>query len=154
MNVPSINDFLTADHDRLDGILESFQEWRAKDSTKARSFLTQFTLGLQRHLLWEESILFTLFEQRTGQSGLTNTLRAEHEEIRKWLAALNQKVEQNEAECDHEEKMLVEELGGHNAREEYALYPELDRLLTEEEQKAALEAMAAVPEGNSQERTG
>jgi len=40
-------------------------------------------------------------------------------------------------------------LGGHNAREEYALYPELDKLLTEEEQKATLEAMAAEPEGNS-----
>jgi hypothetical protein len=38
-------------------------------------------------------------------------------------------------------------LGGHNAREEYALYPELDRLLTDEEKVAAVEAMAAVPEG-------
>jgi regulator of cell morphogenesis and NO signaling len=154
MSAPSINDFLTEDHDRLDGLLETFQEWRAKDSAKARDFLTQFTVGLQRHLRWEESILFPLFERKTGQSGLTNTLRGEHEEIREWLAALNQKVEQNDADCDHEEKMLVEELGGHNAREEYALYPELDRLLTDEEKQAAFEAMAAVSEGNSQERTG
>lgn len=35
-----------------------------------------------------------------------------------------------------------------------ALYPELDKLLTEEEQKATFEALAAVPEGNSEERTG
>jgi regulator of cell morphogenesis and NO signaling len=104
---------------------------------------------LQRHLRWEESILFPLFEQKTGHSGLTNTLRGEHEEIREWLAALNQKVEQNDPDCDHDETMLVEELGGHNAREEYALYPELDKLLTEEEQKATFEAMAAEPEGNS-----
>ena len=154
MSAPNINDYLTEDHDRLDGLLESFQEWRTKDTAKAKDFLTQFTVGLQRHLRWEENILFPLFEQKTGQSGLTNTLRGEHEEIREWLAALNQKVEQNDADCDHEEKMLVEELGGHNAREEYALYPELDKLLTEEEQRATFEAMAAVPEGNSQERTG
>lgn len=154
MSAPSINDFLTEDHDRLDGLLESFQECRTKDSAEAKDFLTQFTVGLQRHLRWEESILFPLFEQKTGQSGLTNTLRGEHEEIREWLAALNQKVEQNDADCDHAEKMLVEELGGHNAREEYALYPELDKLLTEEEQKATFAAMAAVPEGNSQEGTG
>lgn len=149
MNAPSINDFLTEDHDRLDGLLESFQEWKAKDAAKAKDFLTQFTVGLQRHLRWEETILFPLFEQKTGLTGLTNTLRGEHEQIREWLAALNQKVEQNDADCDHEEKMLVEELGGHNAREEYALYPELDKLLTEEEQKATLEALAVVPEGNS-----
>ncbi len=149
MSAPSINDFLTGDHDRLDGLLETFQELRTKDSAKAKDFLTQFTVGLQRHLRWEESILFPLFEQKTGQSGLVNTLRGEHEEIREWLAALNQKVEQKDADCAHEEKMLVEELGGHNAREEYALYPELDKLLNEEEQKATFEAMAAEPEEGS-----
>jgi iron-sulfur cluster repair protein YtfE (RIC family) len=151
MSAPSINDFLTEDHGRLDGLLESFQEWRAKDFDKARSFLTQLTPGLQRHLRWEEGILFPLFEQKTGQTGLTNTLRAEHEEIREWLAALNQKVEQNDTACDHEEKMLVEELGGHNAREEYALYPELDKLLTDDERQAALEAMAVIPKENCDE---
>jgi hemerythrin-like domain-containing protein len=134
------------DHDRLDGLLESFQECRAKDFGKAKDFLAQFTLGLHRHLRWEESILFALFEQKTGQSGLTNTLRGEHEEIREWLKVLGNKVEQNDAACDYEEKMLVEELGGHNAREEYALYPELDRLLTDQEKKGVFEAMATVPE--------
>jgi iron-sulfur cluster repair protein YtfE (RIC family) len=153
MNASSINDSLTEDHDRLDGLLESFQDWRAKDLGKARTFLTQFTLGLERHLCWEEGIFFPLFEQKTGQSGLTNTLRGEHEEIRNWLAALNQKVEQNDPACDHEGKMLVEELGGHNAREEYALYPELDKLLTDDERRAALEAMAAIPEKICKERT-
>jgi hemerythrin-like domain-containing protein len=148
MSAPSINESLTEDHDRLDGLLERFQEWRAKDFDKAKDFLTQFTLGLRRHLRWEETILFPLFEQKAGQTGLTNTLRGEHEEIREWLAALGNKVEQNDAACDYEEKMLVEELGGHNAREEYALYPELDRLLTDEEREAAFEAMAAVPEGS------
>lgn len=148
MSALSISESLTEDHDRLDGLLESFQEWRAKDFGKARDFLTQFTLGLRRHLRWEEAILFPLFEKKTGQTGLTNTLRGEHEEVREWLRALGNKVEQNDAACDYEEKMLVEELGGHNAREEYALYPELDKLLTDEERKTAFEAKAAVPEGS------
>jgi regulator of cell morphogenesis and NO signaling len=131
-----------------DGLRKSFQAWKAKDVAQAKGFLTQFTLGLQHHLRWEETILFPLFEQKTGHTGLTNTLRAEHEEIREWLSALGKKVEQNEADSDDEEKMLVEELGGHNAREEYALYPELDWLLTDEEMSTAFEAMAAVPEGS------
>jgi hypothetical protein len=57
-------------------------------------------------------------------------------------------LEQNDTACEHEEKMLVEELGGHNAREEYALYPELDRLLTDEEKKEVFEAMAVMPESS------
>jgi len=148
MSARSINESLTEDHDRLDELLEGFQEWKVKDFGKAKDFLMQFTLGLHRHLRWEETILFPLFEQKTGQTGLTNTLRGEHEEIREWLEALGRKVEQNDAACDHEEKMLVEELGGHNAREEYALYPELDKLLTDEEKKTAFEAMAAIAEGS------
>jgi regulator of cell morphogenesis and NO signaling len=85
MSAPSIDESLTEDHDRLDDLLESFQEWRAKDVGKAMDFLTQLTLGLHRHLRWEEAVLFPLFEQKTGQTGLTNTLRGEHEEIREWL---------------------------------------------------------------------
>ena len=148
MSAPSISEALTGDHDRLDDLLEGFQEWKVKDRDRAKGFLTQFTLGLHRHLRWEEIILFPLFERKTGQTGLTNTLRGEHAEIREWLAALGQKVAEKDAACQYEEKMLVEELGGHNAREEYALYPELDKLLSDEEKKRVFEAMAAVPEGS------
>jgi hypothetical protein len=42
--------------------------------------------------------------------------------------------------------MLVEELGGHNAREEYALYPELDKLLTDEEKRRVFEVMGTMQE--------
>jgi dihydroxyacetone kinase len=74
-------------------------------------------------------------------------LRGEHEEIREWLAVLNEKVKEHGADSDHEAEMLVNELGGHNGREEYALYPQLDELLSAAEKRAAFEAMSAVPEG-------
>jgi regulator of cell morphogenesis and NO signaling len=147
MTVPSLNEFLTEDHNRLDEFLESFQEHKAGNPMEAAEFLMRFTLALQRHLLWEETILFPFFEQKTGQSGLTDTLRGEHEEIREWLAVLNEKVKQHDADSDHEAEMLVNELGGHNGREEYALYPQLDELLSAAEKRAAFEAMSAVPEG-------
>ncbi len=146
MTTPSLNDFLTEDHNRLDELLESFQERKAGNLAEAADFLMRFTSALQRHLVWEETILFPLFEQKTGQSGLTDTLRGEHEEIREWLAALKDKVKQNDADNDREEEILVDELGGHNAREEYALYPQLDKLLSAAEKHAAFEAMSAVPE--------
>ncbi len=149
MTAPSLNDFLTEDHDRLDELLERFQEREAGISIEAAASWTRFALTLKRHLIWEETILFPLFEQKTGQSGLTDTLRAEHEEIRQWLAALDEKVQQKDADSAHEADRLVNELGGHNAREEYALYPQLDKLLNEAEKQAAFAAMSAIPEGTT-----
>lgn len=143
----SINDFLTEDHHRLDDLLEGFQASKASDPARAKELLAQFVSALHRHLRWEEEVLFPLFERKTGQTGLTSTLLGEHQEIRQWLEALVGKIDQNDIDSGCEEEMLVEELGGHNAREEYALYPELDKLLSEEEKNRAFETMAAFPEG-------
>lgn len=144
----SINEFLTEDHGKLDDLLEGVQEWKTKDLERSRELLTAFASALHRHLGWEETILFPLFEQKTGQTGLIRTLLAEHQEIRERLEALNAKLEQGDAGDSSDEQMLVEELGGHNAREEYALYPELDRLLSDEEKARLFEAMAGHSEGD------
>jgi regulator of cell morphogenesis and NO signaling len=137
----SINDFLSGDHRRLDELMQGFQESKATDPATAKDFLAQFAAGLHRHLRWEETVLFPAFEEKTGQSGLVRTLLGEHQEIREWLAALTAKVEKSDAASDSEERMLIEELGGHNAREEYALYPELDKLLSDEEKARILAAL-------------
>ncbi|MGH7138019.1 MAG: hypothetical protein ACREHD_19895, partial [Pirellulales bacterium] len=64
--------------------------------------------------------------------------------IRAWLAALNEKVEQGDTDCDHEAAILVNELGAHNGREEQALYPQLDKHLSDAEKQAVFERMSAV----------
>lgn len=140
----SIDDFLTDDHNRLDELIAAFQERKDENFVEAAEFLTEFTAALLRHLFWEETILFPLYEQKTAQAALTNTLRAEHEEIREWLTALNEKVAEGDADCDHEAAMLVNELGAHNGREEQALYPQLDKLLSDAEKQATFEQMSAV----------
>jgi regulator of cell morphogenesis and NO signaling len=145
--INSINDVSTEDHRRLADLLEEFQESKPQDSARAKELLARFVSALHRHLRWDESILFPLFEQKSGRTGLTRTILAEHQEIRERLEALSEKLEETDADSGYEEKMLVEELGGHNAREEYAFYPELDRLLSDEEKKRVFEAMAAHPEG-------
>ncbi len=144
--MPSINQFLTEDHARLDKFLEEFQEWKPEDAGRAKKSLKAFASALGRHLHWEESILLPLFEQKTGQSGLVQTLLGEHAEIRERLEALAGKTEQDDSDSANEEKMLIEELGGHNAREEYAVYPELDRHLSDQERQQLIETLAAMPE--------
>jgi regulator of cell morphogenesis and NO signaling len=145
--IDSINDFLTEDHRLLDGLLEGFQECKPKDPARAKELLARFVSALHRHLRWEEAILFPLFEQKSGRTGLTRTLLAEHQEIRERLEALSEKLEETDGDSGYEEKMLVEELGGHNAREEYAFYPELDRLLSDEEKNRVFEALTALSGG-------
>ena len=70
------------------------------------------------------------------------TLRAEHDRIRRWLTTLSQKVEAEDTNSDHEEWMLFEEMLAHNGREEYALYPELDSLLSNSEKETLYELQA------------
>lgn len=140
----SLDDFLTDDHNRLDALIASFQDRKDENFPDAAEALAELTASLLRHLVWEETILFPLFEQKTAQTALTNTLRAEHEEIREWMMALNEKVKQGDVDCDHEAAMLVNELGAHNGREEQSLYPQLDKLLNDAEMLAMFERMAAV----------
>ena len=144
----SLNDFLTEDHRLLDGLLEGFQECKPKDPARAKELLARFMWTLRRHLRWEEAILFPLFEQNSGRTGLTRTLLAEHQEIRERLEAPSVKLEETDADSGYEEKMLVEELGGHNASEEYAFYPELDRLVSDEEKNRVFEALTALSGGD------
>jgi hemerythrin superfamily protein len=77
MTMQKFNEYLTEDHNHLDNLLEGFQEWKPKDLAKAKDFLSQFVSTLHRHLQWEETIFFPLFEQKTGLMGLTNTLLGE-----------------------------------------------------------------------------
>ena len=69
--IDSINDFLTEDHRLLDDLLEGFQECKLKDPARAKELLARFVSALHRHLRWEEAILFPLFEQKSGRTGLT-----------------------------------------------------------------------------------
>jgi hypothetical protein len=85
--------------------------------------------------------------RRLAKPGLTRRLLAEPEEIREWLEALTSKLDQDDADSAHEEKMLVEKLGAHNGREEYALCPELDRLLSDEDKKSVFVAMTRCTAG-------
>ena len=72
-----------------------------------RSFvLAEFVdfVGTTTSPQWEEGILFPLFEQKPGQTGLTRTLLAEHQEIRECLEVLSEKLEQTGADFGDEER--------------------------------------------------
>jgi iron-sulfur cluster repair protein YtfE (RIC family) len=137
-----------ADHDRLDRCLQQFQALKRSDFAGAKQHFKEFKFGLQRHIIWEEQILFPRFEAKTGLygTGPTEVMRHEHRRIGALLEAIHDKVKRVDPESDAEEQALLEVLTAHNQKEESVLYPALDRLLSDSEKTEVFEAMERLPE--------
>jgi len=144
----TIREYFEADHDRLEQLFLRFQELKRIEFGKAKPFFREFKFGLVRHIIWEEEILFPVFEQQTGmtQSGPTAVMRAEHAIIKERLEILHDFVRNSDPDSDDAERHLMEALAVHNEKEERVLYPALDSMTDEDARKAIFSAMEAIPE--------
>lgn len=152
MNDQLVQSSFGDDHDRLDQLLATYRESKRVDFDRAKQAFEQFKAGLQRHILWEENLLFPLFEGKTGMRdhGPTVVMRAEHRQIARRLEAIHDKVRARDVGSDEDEGALVEVLTAHNDKEENILYPTIDRLLTDEEKAAVFREMEELPVGANQ----
>lgn len=148
MSQPTISTTFEEDHDRLDALFTSFQELKRKDFVKAKEAFKEFKFGLQRHIVWEEDLLFPLWEEKTGMSegGPTFVMRAEHRQIGQQLEAIHQKVADQNPDSDQEEQALLNILGSHNVKEERVLYPSIDQVTSAEERETVFRNMKNIPE--------
>ena len=137
-----------ADHDRLDALFTEFQALKRKDPAAAKEKFKEFLKGLTRHIVWEEDVLFPLFEQKTGMSdsGPTAVMRMEHRQIKVHLDAIHEKVRVANPDSDASEKALLEVLKDHNMKEEQILYPAIDMGLDRAGIESVQKAMDAIPE--------
>jgi iron-sulfur cluster repair protein YtfE (RIC family) len=144
----SVRDAYGQDHDRLDALFAEYRATKRTDYDRAKECFKEFKFGLQRHIVWEEQILFPLFERKTGMfdGGPTAVMRAEHRQIADRLEAIHQKVRARDPETDREQEALLAVLTAHNQKEETVLYPMLDRLATLEERALVFDAMERVPQ--------
>ncbi|THI91150.1 MAG: hemerythrin domain-containing protein [Nitrospira sp. CG24A] len=144
----TITAFYEQDHDRLDELFKTFQQLKRSDFAKAKDAFTEFKVGLQRHIVWEEDILFPLWEKETGRSeeGPTVVMRAEHRQIGQHLEAIHQKVIDQNPDSDQEEQALLALLGSHNIKEERVLYPGIDRVTSAEVRETVFHDMKNIPE--------
>ncbi len=136
-----VHDTLAWEHARLD------EEQRATlaaiaagDMPEARRHFLLFERRLNRHIHFEEELLFPAFETRMGTAdGPTRAMRAEHREIRMMLEraarSLYGPAETAEEACRALHAVLEE----HDFREEAAFYDVLDRLLEPEESAQLVE---------------
>lgn len=143
-----VEQYFGHDHDELDGFLVKFQESKHVNYDEAKEYFKKFKFGLQRHIAWEEQILFPLFEDVTGMKdgGPTAAMREEHRQIEALLESIHKKVQKKDPQSDKEEADLLSVLHSHNEKEEQILYPAIDRMVSDKERLAAYEKMKAMPQ--------
>jgi regulator of cell morphogenesis and NO signaling len=144
----TITAFYEQDHDRLDELFKTFQQMKRSDFLKAKEAFKEFKYGLQRHIVWEEDILFPLWEKETGitEGGATSVMRTEHRQIGQHLEAIHSKVMDQNPDSDQEEQALLNLLGSHNMKEERVLYPGIDRVASAEVRETVFQQMETIPE--------
>lgn len=142
----TISTIFDEDHERLDALFKAYQTLKRTDFPKAKSAFLEFKAGLQRHVAWEEDVMFPLWEKKSGMTGggPTIVMRLEHKEIGDCLESIHRKVQAQNPESDREEQILLDLLDRHNMSEEEVLYPEMDHLISPEEREAAFRAMEKI----------
>ena len=143
----TILEFMSVDHDRLDNKIKMYSTEKLADVERAESIFLSFKSELERHIIWEEDILFPVFERKTGikDGGPTSVMRIEHIEIKKYLQEIKRKlhVKKIQDPCK-EEVAIFKVLESHNQKEENILYPGIDKLTSEQEKEQMIKQMSAI----------
>ncbi len=146
-NETSIKAYFEEDHDRLDELFKNFQKFKLLDYPKAKEYFKEFKHGLQRHIIWEEDILFPVFEKKSNiPNGPTHVMRMEHRQIKESLEAIHDKVKKQDPNSNDDEEKLLSILKSHNMKEEGILYPAIDSLIDETEKKSIFLSMRNIPQ--------
>ena len=140
---PTVNQYYTEDHEHLHAAFHRFQSLKASEPGKAVEEFQGFKAGLERHILWEERILFRWYDQQLGhlRNCLTASLRRDHGQILVYLDEISRKLAQGNFATGDEEGRLETILRLHNQKEEEALYPAMDQILNDEQRAAVFVAM-------------
>ena len=141
----TILEFMSVDHDRLDNKIKMYSTEKLADVERAESIFLSFKSELERHIIWEEDILFPVFERKTGikDGGPTSVMRMEHIQIKNHLQEIKRKLHAKiiQDPCK-EEVALFKVLELHNQKEENILYPSIDKLTSEQEKKQMIKQMS------------
>ena len=141
----TILEFMSVDHDRLDNKIKIYCTKKLVDIERAESIFLLFKSELERHITWEEDILFPVFERKTGtkDAGPTSIMRMEHTQIKNHLQEIKRKLYAKKIQDPfNEEVALFKILESHNQKEENILYPEIDNLTTEQEKELMIKQMS------------
>lgn len=139
----TISGFFEKDHDEIDAILARAD---FRDAAAALPILKEFDYRLERHIIWEETVLFPAAaraEPALAQGPIPVMLH-EHIAIRAAKARALECLRKGDGLCalTRIQEMLVI-LAAHNAKEESVLYPSCDRLIPKQEAQSMLALLAS-----------
>lgn len=150
----TISAFFQNDHREIDAILERVAFGYPPEALEA---FQEFHERLERHIHWEEGILFPAVASKAPPlaMGPIRVMKMEHEEIRKHKAAALDALKKGDGESarTHSDAMLGV-LKEHNAKEEQVLYPACDQLLSSAETQAILAEVRNPAQPGRTERAG
>jgi len=130
-----ITELMTADHRSCDDqMLAVEQAVNSGDWEAARSNFGRFQKTTIAHFAAEETLLFPLFEQRTGMyRGPTQVMRGEHLQIRQLLTTAEAALDAADSDeyLGSAETLLIM-IQQHNVKEENILYPMCDQHLADQ----------------------
>ena len=151
MTDQTITAYFKNDHERLDGLFLQFQASQKDNPSQAKEYFRDFKSGLERHIAWEEELLFPLFEKTTGMSegGPTAVMRYEHEGLRETLRNIHSKVQSDRFDTQAESVILMAVLCEHNRKEENILYPMIDHMTTAKDREEIFSRMKDFPDKHS-----
>jgi hemerythrin-like domain-containing protein len=145
----TISEVLGQDHQVIDeALLAARAATTAGDLAAAQQHADLFTDILLRHIEAEEQILFPAFEKATGmESGPTEVMRSEHEQMRYQIQELKAALAAGETEEARQTVgLLVSLLELHNPKEERMLYPMCDRALLARSPEVLQQVQAKISE--------
>ena len=130
--MPTVSQFLTADHRRCDEIFASAEEAaQQNDWVVCERDFHRFLAAMEHHFKMEEQVLFPQLEELTGQGmGPVQVMRMEHEQIRELIEQMEDAVGQKDSD-DYlgAAETLLTFMQQHNMKEEQMLYAMADNVL-------------------------
>lgn len=154
-----IQPYFERDHDEIDVIFgyvrhdvrEAAQHPERPVAPVARLF-DEFDARLERHIRWEEEILFPAVEEKSPPMafGPGRVMRMEHVEIRRIKAKASERLHQVRVEPDalraasQELDQVLHILSGHNQKEESVYYPMSEQMFSAPEAADILKRVRAL----------
>jgi uncharacterized protein (DUF2249 family)/hemerythrin-like domain-containing protein len=138
---PRVHETLAWEHARLDDLQRAtLTAIAAGDLPEARRHYAVFERRLNRHIHFEEELLFPVFERKTGsRDGVTTAMRGEHREIRLMLERAARSLYGVPEGAEHACQTLRAVLERHDFGEEAAFYDVMDSMLEPAESEALVE---------------
>ncbi len=138
-----ITEFMDKDHIEIGKLFDVYLE-RYANGSAAYEIFAQFRHRLERHMAWEEEVLFKISDDVAGKDNmLTGELRLQHDRIKELLSKIQQALKDgSNAKIFNDDLFAV--MSAHEKMEDDSFYSWLDDTLDEKVKNEALASIAAV----------